>query len=140
MASSRVETQVLWATASSKSISSASNATSDAHTFNAEDWDVALQVNADNDGTAATGDTVDVYVLWTTGDVLTGGGSDYDTVEHAHKLGRLNTYAAETPGEDPACRTWFVPSAALGFKLHCVNNSAGRAITVKARVSAHRPQ
>lgn len=140
MASSRSETQILWATASSVSVSAAGNSTSDAFTFNVEDWEADLQINVDNDGTPASGDTMDVYILYTAGDVLGDTGSDYDTTEHAEFLCRLDTVAANTPGEDPARKTVPVRTAALGFKLYAVNNSGARAITIRARVVTHRPQ
>ena len=102
-------------------------------------WSAAIQINADNDGTPASGDTVAVYILWTTGDILGDSGSDYDTVEHAQLLCTLDTYATNTPGEDPARKTIPLDNiAALGFKLYAVNNSAGRAITVRARVVTQR--
>lgn len=134
MASSRNETQITWSTASSLSISNGSNGTSDAFTFDASDWSCALQINADNNGTPASGDTLDVYILWTAGDVLGDSASDYDTVEHAQKLCTLDTYSTNTPGEDPARRTVLLSSVApLGFKLYAVNNSSGRSITIRAR-------
>lgn len=139
MAASRPDTQITWSSASSISISAASNATSDAFTFDASDWAAAVQINADNNGTPASGDTVSVYILWTTGDILGDSGSDYDTVEHAQLLWTLDTYATNTPGEDPARKTIPLDNiAALGFKLYAVNNSAGRAITVRARVATQR--
>lgn len=135
----REETQITWSAAASLSIASASNGTSDAFTFNASDWDGSIQLSADNDGTAAAGDTVDFYILWTAGDILGDTGSDYDTTEHAEFLAKIDTVAADTPGEDPGRVT--VPLsqiAPLGFKVYAVNNSAGRAITVRARVVTHR--
>jgi hypothetical protein len=139
MASSRVETQITWSAASSLSISSASNSTSDAFTFDASDWAAAIQLSADNNGTPASGDTVDFYILWTSGDILGDTGSDYDTVEHAPRLCRLDTYATNSPGEDPARVTIPLDNiAALGGKIYAVNNSAGRAITVRARLVTQR--
>lgn len=140
MASSRSETQITWATAASLSIAASSNGTSDAFMFNAEDWGADLQIDINNDGTPAAGDTVDVYVLWTAGDVLGDTGSDYDTVEHAEFLCRLDTVAANTPGEDPARKTVPIRVNALGFKLYAVNNSSARAQTIRARIVTHRPQ
>jgi hypothetical protein len=99
MASSRVETQITWSSASSLSVSSASNGTSDAFTFDASDWAGAIQLSADNNGTPASGDTVDFYVLWTSGDILGDTGSDYDTVEHAQKLCTLDTDCIDTDYE-----------------------------------------
>ena len=140
MASSRNETQITWSAASSLSVSSAATSTSDAFTFNIEDWDAVVQLSADNDGTPASGDTVDFYVAYTSGDILGDSGSDYDTTEHATWVARLDTVAANTPGEDPARVTVPINTAALGLKIVAKNNSAGRAITVRARVVTHRPQ
>jgi hypothetical protein len=140
MASSRVSTALAWSASASVSVSSGSNATSDAFAFNIEDWDADLQINADNAGTPASGDTLDCYILWSAGDVLGDSGDDYDTVEHAEFLCRLDTYATNTPGEDPARKSVQIRTASKGFKLYTVNNSGGRSITVRAMVSTHRPQ
>ncbi len=141
MASSRNETQITWSSASSVSLNSNSAFTSDAFTYNAEDWAAELQVRADNSGTPASGDTVDVYIAYTAGDILGDTGSDYDTTEHAEFLCRLDTYATNTPGEDPACKTVPIRTGALGFKIIAqANQGATRAVTFRARVVTHRPQ
>lgn len=138
MASSRVETQITWSSASSLSVSSGATQTSDAFTFNAEDWAAAVQLSADNDGSPAAGDTVTFYIAYTAGDILGNSGSDYDTAEHATYLATLDTVAANTPGEDPARVTVPIDATALGFQIIAKNNSSGRAITVRARVVTHR--
>lgn len=141
MASSRSETQITWDSgSSSKSVSSGSTATSDAFSYNAEDWEAELAFSADNDGTPASGDTIDVYVAYTAGDILGDSGSDYSTTEHAEWVARLDTVAANTPGEDPARCSVPLRTAPLGLKVIAKNNSGGRAITVRARVVTHRPQ
>lgn len=143
MASSRVETQVTWSAASSVTISSnTSYNPSDVFTFNAEDWDGAIQVSADNAGTPASGDTVELYIAYTSGDLLGDTGNDYDTDEHATWLGTLDTYATNTPGEDPARRTFILPTLAPnGFKLLAkAPQAASRNIVLRARVVTHRPQ
>jgi hypothetical protein len=143
MASSRNETAITWSAAASVTISSnTSYNASDAFTFNAEDWDGAIQVNADNAGTPASGDVVRVFLAYTAGDVLGDTGSDYDTDEHAVELGTLDTYATNTPGEDPARKTFPIPTtAALGFKLLLLApQAASRNIVCRARVVTHRAQ
>lgn len=140
MASSRNESQITWSSANSVSVAAGATSTSDAFTFNVEDWDAALQLSADNDGTPATGDTVTFSVAYTSGDILGDSGSDYDTTEHATYLTTLDTVSANTPGEDPARKTVPLSTGPLGFKIVAKNNSAGRAITVRARVVTHRPQ
>lgn len=142
MASSINETGITWSAAASVSLSTNSRVDSDAVSLDIEDWDAALQVSVDNSGTPASGDVVDVYVKWTSGDVLGDSGDDYDTDEHAEFLARLDTYTTNTPGEDPARKT--VPlmvSGKKGFKLSVVAaQGATRAVTVRARLVTHRPQ
>lgn len=143
MASSVNETGVTWDTGSaSKTVSSSTVVASDAVTFNAEDWDASLQVSADNAGTPASGDVCDVYVAWTNGDILGDSVDDYDTNEHAQYMGRLDTYSTNTPGEDPARRTFALPiSGRKGCKVLVSCPQAGtRNIVVRARIVTHRPQ
>lgn len=141
MASSKNATQITWSSASSVTVSSATVVWSDALTLNAEDWQAELQVNADNAGTPASGDTCDVYVAYSTGDILGDSGDDFATVEHAEFLFRLDTYATNTPGEDPANRSAPVRCGAKAFKVgvSCAQ-AATRNIVVRAMVNTHRPQ
>lgn len=142
MASTINESQITWSAASSVSLNSTSRFDSDAVTLNVEDWDASVELSADNSGTPAAGDTVDVYVKWSNGDILGDTGDDFDTDEHAEFLTRLDTYSTNTPGEDPARRT--VPLMVSGkkaFKLSVVANQGGtRAVTFRARLATHRPQ
>ena len=142
MASSINEQQILWASASSTTLNTASRVDSDAVVLNVEDWDASLSISADNAGTPASGDTVDVYVKWSNGDLLGDTGNDYDTDEHAQFVCRLDTYSANTPGEDPARRT--VPlnlSGHTALKLSVVApQGATRNIVLRARLNTHRGQ
>lgn len=134
--------QVQWAAADSKTVSVNTMQWTDVITLNAEDWDGSLTVSADNAGTAAAGDTCDVYVGWSNGDVLGDTGNDFDTDEHAEFVGRLDTYATNTPGEDPARRTWQIPvsgKVAMRVGVICAQ-AATRNIVVRARLTTHRPQ
>lgn len=142
MASSVNETGVAWSSSASVTVSSSTVVWSDPITLNVEDWDGSLQVNADNAGTPASGDVCDVYVAWTNGDVLGDSGDDYDSVEHAEFVGRLDTYTSNTPGEDPARRTWPLQvSGKKGLKVGVSCPQAGsRNVVVRARLVTHRPQ
>lgn len=142
MASSINETQVLWSTAASVTLSTNNRTDSDAVTLNVEDWDAAMQISADNAGTPASGDTVDVYVKWSNGDVLGDSGDDFDTDEHAEWLCRLDTYPTNTPGEDPARKTvQLMVSGKKAFKLSAVAaQGATRNVVLRARLVTHRPQ
>ena len=142
MPSTRNEVAISWPTAAAYvDITSGGNATSEVCTFNAEAWDAALTLYADNQGTPASGDTVDVFIEWTSGSVDGTAGDDYDTPKGAQWVARLNTYAIDSDGEDPQQKT--VPlttMAAKAFKLYAKNNSGGRTIRVRAEISDHRPQ
>lgn len=142
MASSINEAQITWSAASSVTLNSNNRVDADAVTLNIEDWDGSVQLSADNTGSASSGDVVDVYVKWSNGDVLGDSGDDYDTDEHAEFLCRLDTYATNTPGEDPVRKT--VPlwvSGKKGFKLSVVAaQGASRSITFRARIVTHRGQ
>ena len=120
------EVQVTWSAANSLSIAATGNATSDAFTFSTNGSFAHIQLEADNDGTPAAGDTVSFFLLLTCGDPDGAGADEYDTVNHAIPLGTLDTNS-----EDPALRTVNCPMV-KGGKLYAVNNSAGRAITVSA--------
>lgn len=141
MASLRSETQITWSAANSVTVSSATVVASDAFAFNAEDWDGELQINADNAGTPASGDVCDVFVAYSTGDILGDSGDDFATPEHAEFAMRLDTYATNTPGEDPANRSIPVRTGAKAFKvLVSCPQAASRNIVVRARIVTHRPQ
>lgn len=141
MASSRNETGITWSSAAYIDITSGSNATSDAFTFNVEDWDAALTLHADNQGTPASGDTVDVYIEWSSGNVDGSAGDDYDTPKGAQWVARLNTYSTDSDGEDPQQKTVALKViAAKAFKVYGKNNSGGRTIRLRAEISTHRPQ
>lgn len=139
MALTRTEQQILWSSATSITISDANVHDADAVIFDAADVSASIQVSADNAGTPAAGDILIARIKWTTGDVLTGGGDDYDTSEHAQLLVVLNTVIGETPGEDPAIRTVDIPTSAKGFKLSVLAPQGGaRNIVVKARLATQR--
>jgi hypothetical protein len=142
MASTINEQQVLWSAASSVTVSANTIQWSDGVTLNAEDWDAALSVSADNAGTPASGDTCDVYVAWSTGDILGDSSNDYDTNEHAQFIGRLDTFGTNTPGEDPARGTFVIEvsgKTALKVGVICAQ-AASRSVVVRARLATHRPQ
>ena len=141
MASSKNATQITWSAANSVTVSSATVVWSDAFTFHAEDWQAELQVNADNSGTASSGDVCDVYVAYSTGDILGDSGDDFATVEHSEFLFRLDTWWTDVPGEDPANGSHPVRCGAKAFKVGVSCPQAGtRNIVVRAMVNTHRSQ
>jgi hypothetical protein len=140
MASSRTETQVTWSAASSITLSSATQTDSDAFTISVEAYDFAIQVSADNSGTPASGDVLNVYLKKSSGDILGDSGDDFDTNEHAEFLCQLDTFSTNTPGEDPARRTIDgIPAAAGKYKLSvAAPNAASRNVVVRARIVEHK--
>jgi hypothetical protein len=143
MASSRNQSQITWSSGAASVTLSSNNtrSTSDAFAFNVEDWDADLMLYADNSGTPAAGDTVDFYIHYTCGDINADASDDYATNEHAEFLCRLDTVAANTPGEDPAAKVIPIRTTASGFKISCEGPQvASRNIVCRARVVTRRPQ
>ena len=126
---SRAETKVLFGAANSVSIATAATNTSDLITLNAACVDASITVKADNAGTPAAGDTVDVYVLLSSGDPDGAAVADEfasaDSV-HAQFLGQLDTNTT-----DPALMTIPYPAVPQAGKLYAVNNGAS-AVTFSA--------
>lgn len=125
---------VLWSASSTKSLNSTSRFDSDAVSINADAVTASLQVKVDNSGTPASGDYVDCWIKWSPD------ASEYDTDENAMYLFRLDTVAANDPGEDPATRTITLNiSGKQSFKLVSKANQGGtRAVTISAIYNEHR--
>lgn len=140
MALTRQETGITWSSAASVTLSTATLTWSDAVTFDATDIAGGMIVSADNAGTPASGDTVEVWAAYTTGDVLGDTGDDFATDEHAVYLGLLDTYGANTPGEDPARKAFALDVQSFkGFKLGVkAANAATRNVVVRARLQTQR--
>lgn len=137
MALTRQSAAVTFSTAASVNLNTNNLVWSDAVTLDATTVNLAIQVSVDNSGTPASGDYVDVYIAWSTGDILGDSNDDFDTDEHATVLGRLDTVIANTPGEDPVRKTFpDLPVSVKAFKIGLKANQGGtRAIT--GRVMMH---
>jgi len=116
---------------------------SDEITLDAADWSAGIAVRADNAGTPASGDQVEVRVLYTNGDVDNGGGAnDYPTMNTSGATGAqgnylclLDTYSNYDP--DQTYRA--VDATAKGVKLAArAYQGATRNITLAARLITHR--
>ncbi len=139
MAITRVQNQVLWSTANTLSVTSATEVVSDVFTLDDTCINLSITLSADNAGTPASGDTAVWRIQWSNGDVLADTGDDYDTSEHAQLLAVLDTFGTNTPGEDPVRRTVSVAPVAKKFKLACTcANAATRNVTIAARVDEQR--
>lgn len=129
------EVAITWSSSSTKSLTSnTTREASDARTIHADAVQASLQVSADNAGTPASGDTVDLWIAWSPD------ASTYDTEEHAQWLGKLDTYGSNDPGEDPARKTFTLNvSGKQAFKLLARGNqSASRNVTLSAIYNEHR--
>lgn len=130
MTMTRSEIQITWAAATSKSVSNGSADTSDEFAFATGAIQASISCKADNDGTPASGDEVEFFLLLTCGDPDGAGADEYDSVNHGLFVG-----LADTNTDDPAQFTVSIPASAKGGKLRAVNKSAGRAITVSACIN-----
>ena len=139
MGQSIVQTQITWAAAATKSVTSATEVISDIMTIDNTCTALTMQLSADNAGTPASGDTAVFRVQWSTGDVLGDSGDDYDTSEHAQFIAVLDTYGTNTPGEDPARASVDVAPKARKYKLAVTcANAASRNMTIAARMEETR--
>ena len=122
--------QILWDAGSyTKSISSSSNATSDAHTLSSTAVSAMLTLKADYGASASSSDTIDFYLLFTTGDPDGAGADEYDTTGHGMHVATLSLST-----DDPSQKTVEIPVSAKGFKLYAVNNSSSSTMTVSAEI------
>lgn len=124
-----------WSSNSTQTLSNnTTRYASDARSIDATAIAATLRVLADNAGTPAAGDVVDLWIAWSPD------GTNFDTEEHAMPLGRLDTVAANDPGEDPAAKTYRLPiNGAQSFKLIArAPQSATRNITLSAIYNEQR--
>jgi len=131
MTVSASELQVTWDTGNNDSgaIASGGNDLSDAMSFAATAFVASVQIEAQNNGTPAAGDTMDFFIVYTNGDVAGAGSDTYDTVEHAVFLATLDTNT-----ENNARRTVPIMAASKAFKVYAINNAASNTITAAATV------
>lgn len=127
----KTETQIEWSSADTKSVSAAGSETSDAHTLQSDTVQAWLKIQADNAGTPASGDDLDVYVQY-------GGDPDADTTEEYDNQGdyfcTLDTYT-----DDPAVRVVeFVPIPGETLKITAANGASSNSITVGLTVIERR--
>lgn len=143
MAVSKVEQQITWSAANTQSLNSVNWFVSDAITLNDSDWEGSIQLRADNSGTPASGDTVEVRILYSVGDVDNGGGAnDFPdantagtTASQANFLAMLDTYN----NYDPDSKVVPIDTAPKAFKIAARAAQGGtRAITLAARLITHR--
>jgi len=119
MAVSKSNQQVTFSSANSVSVSADSQTTSDAITLSSNSVAAQLTVKSDHSGSPSSGDTVDFYILYSTGDPDGTGVDEYDTPGHGLHLAILDLNT-----EDPAQKTVDIPVSAKAFKVYVDNNGA----------------
>lgn len=120
--------------ADSKSVTSGSNATSDEVSVDADAIMASLVIKADNAGTPASGDTLDVSLLANVGDP----DADPDSADEFTSTGHgLHLTRLDTNTDDPAISYNVpLPLPLKGFKLYAENNAASNSITVSAQMAS----
>lgn len=129
MAVTKSATQITFSSASSISISADSQQTSDVIPLGNTGVAAQITVKADHSGTAVSGDMIDFYILFSTGDPDGGSADEYDTPSHGLHIAVLDLNV-----EDPAQKTVDVPVSAKAFKLYVDNNSASSTVTCSAEI------
>lgn len=129
MAVSQNGIQIQFAGANFDSVAFGANSTSDEFNLAKDAYQAQITLKVDNDGTPAAGDTMDFFLILTSGDPDGTGADEFDTVGVSLFLAQLDTNDA-----DPTIKTIQIPTGSKGGKLHIVNNSGGRAITGSAEI------
>ena len=128
MAVSTNDIQVTWSSSNSKSVSAAGSENSDNISFSSTAFYAEIMVKADNGGTAADGDTLDVY-LQKKDDPDNDSTDDYEST--GTFLVQLDTYN----DADPAVRVVSLPVGIGSARLHVENNASSNSITVSATIT-----
>jgi len=141
MASSKVETAITWAAAASQNLS-ANNTwyLSDAFAFNIEDWKGEVHIYADNASTPASGDTLEVGILYSCGSVDGSAGDDFVNADNYEFLAWLDSYNNDD-GTGIVSRTVPVRVTPKSAKLAVRGPAvATRNIVARAALITHRGQ
>lgn len=138
MAITDTQTQVTWSSASTLTVTSATEVVSDVMTIDASCINLSFSLYS-TVSTTGSGDTAVWRIRWSTGDVKNDSGDDYDTAEHAAVIAVLDCYPTNTPGENPAQLTVPVPRGASKYKLACTcAGAATHNMTIAARMNEQR--
>jgi len=124
------QNQVTWSASNSTSVSSGGNATSDAESINGAMTAGSVTVKADNGGTPASGDVVEVRILYTNGDT----DAEADSADEYDDPDSVPPVLLDTYQTDPAVVTLPL-MVAKAYKVHAVSQAASNSITVSAQDS-----
>jgi len=128
MAVSKAGQQVTFSSANSVAVSADSQTTSDAMTLSSNSVAAQITLKSDHSGSPSSGDTVDFYILYSTGDPDGLTTDEFDTSGHALHLAILDLNI-----EDPAQKTVDIPVSAKSFKIY-IDNNGSLSITCSAEI------
>ena len=128
MAVSKAGQQVTFSSANSVAVSADSQTTSDAITLSSNGVAAQITLKSDHSGSPSSGDTVDFYILYSTGDPDGLTTDEFDTSGHALHLAILDLNI-----EDPAQKTVDIPVSAKSFKIY-IDNNGSLSITCSAEI------
>lgn len=134
MAITRAENQVTWSSSNSTSVSSGSNATSDAVTLDDTCVKAAIHCKADNGGTPASGDTMDFYWAASCGDPDGASTAEYPTDPD----NMLYLCTLDTNDTDGDSKIVALPAVPTDGKVYVVNNASSNSITASATIEEMR--
>lgn len=135
MALTKPRKKVLFGAANSVVITTGSNNISDLITTDDTCIEASITLKADNAGTPVLGDTVDVYILKSSGDPDGAAVADEFAsadLSHATFLGQIDTFVT-----DPGIIDIPFPVVPANSKLYAINNSAG-SVTFSAVIEEMR--
>lgn len=120
MAVTKSQTVVNWGGTTGDTVASGGNLTSDAKSISDAAIDATVTLKGDNVGTPTSGDTFDVKILYSNGDLpgLPDGSDEFDSPEHAV------SHRFDTNAGDPVVATIQINTSAKAFKIHVENNGA----------------
>ena len=128
MAVSKAGQQVTFSSANSVAVSADSQTTSDSITLSSNSVAAQITLKSDHSGSPSSGDTVDFYILYSTGDLDGLTTDEFDTSGHALHLAILDLNV-----EDPAQKTVDIPVSAKSFKIY-IDNNGSLSITCSAEI------
>lgn len=130
MAVSKSLTQVLWGAAVTVNVTAGNAQTSDVVALDATSFNAMVQLKATT-GSPASGDKVDFYIEYTTGDPDANPDSadEYDTQAQGTWLAQLDCQA-----NNPALTTVPINPSAKGYKIYAKSSAATNTITVSAQM------
>jgi len=122
--------QVTWSASNSASVAAGGNATSDAKTIDGAMTAGSVTIKADNGGTPASGDILEVRILYTNGDP----DAEADSADEYDNRGSVPPVLLDTYDADPAIVTLPL-MVAKSYKIDAVSQAASNSITVSAQDS-----